>query len=167
LPGRPGFFLLKILQVQINSASSLKIVNEMVFYCSNNPKKQKNVLPPVYFSLGTLITWYTEVAFRKTCIEPQSRCLLTRIKGVIMEKNSEVIQTHPLVGWDISTVDSYDALMLRLHYQTPNQLNREEAEVGQTLWLTTDVARQFISILEAGIAKIESGDYQENEYKRH
>ena len=79
-----------------------------------------------------------------------------------MEKNSEVIQTHPLVGWDISTVDSYDALMLRLHYQTPNQLNREEAEVGQTLWLTTDVARQFISI-----SKIESGDYQENEYKRH
>lgn len=25
-----------------------------------------------------------------------------------MEKNNEVIQTHPLVGWDISTVDSYD-----------------------------------------------------------
>lgn len=72
------------------------------------------------FPVGTLITWYTEDAFRKTCIEPQSRCLLTRIKGVIMEKNSEVIQTHPLVGWDISTVDSYDALMLRLHYQTPN-----------------------------------------------
>ena len=119
------------------------------------------------FPVGTLITWYTEDAFRKTCIEPQSRCLLTRIKGVIMEKNSEVIQTHPLVGWDISTVDSYDALMLRLHYQTPNQQNRDEAEVGQTLWLTTDVARQFISILEAGIAKIESGDYQENEYKRH
>ena len=38
-----------------------------------------------------------------------------------MEKNNEVIQTHPLVGWDISTVDSYDALMLRLHYQTPNK----------------------------------------------
>jgi biofilm regulator BssS len=37
----------------------------------------------------------------------------------MMEKNNEVIQTHPLVGWDISTVDSYDALMLRLHYQTP------------------------------------------------
>lgn len=48
-----------------------------------------------------------------------------------MEKNSEVIQTHPLVGWDISTVDSYDALMLRLHYQTPNQLNRDEAEVDR------------------------------------
>ena len=122
---------------------------------------------PFIFSFWTLINWYTEIAFRKTCIEPQSRCLLTRIKGVIREKNNEVIQTHPLVGWDISTVDSYDALMLRLHYQTPNQLNREEAEVGQTLWLTTDVARQFISILEAGIAKIESGDYQENEYKRH
>lgn len=42
-----------------------------------------------------------------------------------MEKNNEVIQTHPLVGWDISTVDSYDALMLRLHYQTPNRPNRK------------------------------------------
>ncbi|WP_312409755.1 biofilm formation regulator BssS [Pseudescherichia sp.] len=90
-----------------------------------------------------------------------------------MVKNNEVIQTHPLVGWDISTVDSYDALMLRLHYQTPNHADRndtadrDDTEVGQTLWLTTDVARQFISILEAGIAKIESGDYQENEYRRH
>lgn len=36
-----------------------------------------------------------------------------------MEKNNEVIQTHPLVGWDISTVDSYDALMLRLHTTRP------------------------------------------------
>lgn len=77
-----------------------------------------------------------------------------------MEKNNEVIQTHPLVGWDISTVDSYDALMLRLHYQTPNRPEPEGTEVGQTLWLTTDVAGQFISILEAGIAKIESGDYR-------
>lgn len=84
-----------------------------------------------------------------------------------MEKNNEVIQTHPLVGWDISTVDSYDALMLRLHYQNPTQSSQNEAEIGQTLWLTTDVARQFISILEAGIAKIESGDFQENEYRRH
>ncbi|HDE1283029.1 TPA: biofilm formation regulator BssS [Klebsiella pneumoniae] len=84
-----------------------------------------------------------------------------------MEKNNEVIQTHPLVGWDISTVDSYDALMLRLHYQNPTQENNNDAEIGQTLWLTTDVARQFISILEAGIAKIESGEYQENEYRRH
>ena len=84
-----------------------------------------------------------------------------------MEKNNEVIQTHPLVGWDISTVDSYDALMLRLPYQNPTQENSNDAEIGQTLWLTTDVARQFISILEAGIAKIESGEYQENEYRRH
>ncbi|HBU6140907.1 TPA: biofilm formation regulator BssS [Klebsiella variicola] len=84
-----------------------------------------------------------------------------------MEKNNEVIQTHPLVGWDISTVDSYDALMLRLHYQNPTHENSHDAEIGQTLWLTTDVARQFISILEAGIAKIESGEYQENEYRRH
>ena len=85
----------------------------------------------------------------------------------MMEKNNEVIQTHPLVGWDISTVDSYDALMLRLHYQNPTQENSNDTEIGQTLWLTTDVARQFISILEAGIAKIESGEYQENEYRRH
>ena len=85
----------------------------------------------------------------------------------MMEKNNEVIQTHPLVGWDISTVDSYDALMLRLHYQNLTQENSNDAEIGQTLWLTTDVARQFISILEAGIAKIESGEYQENEYRRH
>lgn len=85
-----------------------------------------------------------------------------------MEKNNEVIQTHPLVGWDISTVDSYDALMLRLHYQNPNLASaNSEAEIGQTLWLTTDVAHQFISILEAGIAKIESGDVEQNEYRRH
>ncbi|MDA3131598.1 biofilm formation regulator BssS [Atlantibacter subterraneus] len=84
-----------------------------------------------------------------------------------MVKNNEVIQTHPLVGWDISTVDSYDALMLRLHYQSPNRPNQDDTEVGQTLWLTTDVARQFISILEAGIAKIESSDYQENDYRKH
>ncbi|BET43271.1 MULTISPECIES: biofilm formation regulator BssS [Atlantibacter] len=84
-----------------------------------------------------------------------------------MVKNNEVIQTHPLVGWDISTVDSYDAMMLRLHYQSPDRPNQEDTEVGQTLWLTTDVARQFISILEAGIAKIESSDYQENDYRKH
>jgi biofilm regulator BssS len=57
--------------------------------------------------------------------------------------------------------------MLRLHYQTPNRAAQEGTEIGQTLWLTTDVARQFISILEAGIAKIESGDYEKDEYKRH
>ena len=84
-----------------------------------------------------------------------------------MEKNSDVIQTHPLIGWDISTVDSYDALMLRLHYLTPNTQKHDETEIGQTLWLTTDVARQFISILEAGIAKIESSDYQVNDYRKH
>lgn len=84
-----------------------------------------------------------------------------------MVKNNEVIQTHPLVGWDISTVDSYDAMMLRLHYQTPSQPDRDDTEVGQTLWLTTEVARQFISILQAGIAKIESGDFQADEYRRH
>jgi biofilm regulator BssS len=85
----------------------------------------------------------------------------------MMEKNSDVIQTHPLIGWDISTVDSYDALMLRLHYLTSNTQKHDETEIGQTLWLTTDVARQFISILQAGIAKIESSDYQVNDYRKH
>ena len=68
----------------------------------------------------------------------------------------------------IPSLDGTSApLMLRLHYQNPTQENSNDAEIGQTLWLTTDVARQFISILEAGIAKIESGEYQENEYRRH
>ncbi len=71
-----------------------------------------------------------------------------------MEKNNEVIQTHPLVGWDISTVDSYDALMLRLHYQNPTQENSNDAEIGQTLWLTTDVARQFISISKQALRRL-------------
>lgn len=84
-----------------------------------------------------------------------------------MEKNKDVIQTHPLIGWDISTVDSYDAMMLRLHYLTSNNQKQDETEIGQTLWLTTDVARQFISILEAGIAKIESSEYQINDYRKH
>ena len=30
-----------------------------------------------------------------------------------MDRNKDVIQTHSLVGWDISTVDSYDAMMIR------------------------------------------------------
>lgn len=84
-----------------------------------------------------------------------------------MEKNKDVIQTHPLIGWDISTVDSYDAMMLRLHYLTSSKQKEDETEIGQTLWLTTDVARQFISILEAGIAKIESGEYQASDYLKH
>lgn len=84
-----------------------------------------------------------------------------------MEKNKDVIQTHPLVGWDISTVDSYDAMMLRLHYLTQDESSQDETAIGQTLWLTTDVARQFISILEAGIAKIESGDYHPALCRKH
>lgn len=84
-----------------------------------------------------------------------------------MDRNKEVIQTHPLIGWDISTVDSYDAMMIRLHSLSSNHQQSEEADVGQTYWLTTDVARQFISILEAGIAKIEATDYQDRDYKKH
>ncbi|AXU95623.1 MAG TPA: transcriptional regulator [Erwinia persicina] len=84
-----------------------------------------------------------------------------------MDRNKEVIQTHPLIGWDISTVDSYDAMMIRLHSLSSDQQQAEDAEVGQTYWLTTDVARQFISILEAGIAKIEATEYQDRDYKKH
>ncbi|CAH0182081.1 biofilm formation regulator BssS [Erwinia aphidicola] len=84
-----------------------------------------------------------------------------------MDRSKEVIQTHPLIGWDISTVDSYDAMMIRLHSLSSNQQQAEDADVGQTYWLTTDVARQFISILEAGIAKIEATDYQDRDYKKH
>ncbi|MFC3395261.1 biofilm formation regulator BssS [Brenneria rubrifaciens] len=84
-----------------------------------------------------------------------------------MDRKSEVIQTHPLVGWDISTVDSYDAMMIRLHYLSTADQTPDEAQVDRTLWLTTDVARQLIYILEAGIAKIESTDYQSSDYRKH
>ncbi|AXF76147.1 biofilm formation regulator BssS [Erwinia tracheiphila] len=84
-----------------------------------------------------------------------------------MDRKKDVIQTHPLIGWDISTVDSYDAMMIRLHSLSSNEMQADEAEVGQTYWLTTDVARQFISILEAGIAKIEATDYQDRDYRKH
>lgn len=35
------------------------------------------------------------------------------------------------------------------------------------MWLTTDVAKQLIDILQAGIDKIESGDYVEPDFKTH
>ncbi|GAB2928297.1 biofilm formation regulator BssS [Hafnia psychrotolerans] len=84
-----------------------------------------------------------------------------------MERNDEVIQTHPLVGWDISTVDSYDAMMIRLHYLSSKGQTPEDAHVDRTLWLTTDVARQLINILEAGIEKIESNEYEYIEHRKH
>ncbi|MBA0204530.1 biofilm formation regulator BssS [Pectobacterium aroidearum] len=84
-----------------------------------------------------------------------------------MDRKNEVIQTHPLVGWDISTVDSYDAMMIRLHYLSTSDQALDEAHVDRTLWLTTDVARQLIHILEAGIAKIESTDCDVSDYRKH
>lgn len=75
-----------------------------------------------------------------------------------MDKQKNFIDTHPLVGWDISTEENYDALMIRLHSvssQTPISAEAE-TEIGLTYWLTTDVARQLITILEAGIAKVEA-----------
>ena len=61
-----------------------------------------------------------------------------------MSRKNEVIQTHPVVGWDISTVDIYDAMMLRLHYLPENEHHPDNAVVDKTLWLTTDVAKQLI-----------------------
>ncbi|PKH26292.1 transcriptional regulator [Enterobacterales bacterium CwR94] len=84
-----------------------------------------------------------------------------------MDREKEIIQTYPLVGWDISTVDSYDAMMIRLHSLSSQQQKEEDADVGQTYWITTDVARQFISILEAGIAHIEESQYQLRDNKKH
>lgn len=84
-----------------------------------------------------------------------------------MDRNDEVIQTHPLVGWDISTVDSYDAMMIRLHYLSSDAQTPSDAQVDRTLWLTTDVARQLISILEAGIEKIESTEYHYIDHQKH
>ncbi|EKT62290.1 biofilm formation regulator BssS [Providencia burhodogranariea] len=84
-----------------------------------------------------------------------------------MNRKNDVIQTHSVVGWDISTVDAYDAMMLRLHYLPEKSENIESAIVDKTMWLTTDVARQLIDILQAGIDKIESGDYVEPDFKTH
>lgn len=84
-----------------------------------------------------------------------------------MDRNKDIIETHSLTGWDISTVDSYHAMMIRLHSQSSAEQQVNNAEIGPTYWLTTDVARQFISILEAGIAKIESAEYRELDYKKH
>ncbi|MGE1104321.1 hypothetical protein [Peribacillus simplex] len=56
---------------------------------------------------------------------------------------------------------------MRLHSLSSQDQKEEEADVGPTYWLTTDVARQFISILEAGIAKIESAEQIERLLKKH
>lgn len=82
-----------------------------------------------------------------------------------MDRKNEIIHTHPLVGWDISTVDAYNAMMVRLHYVNSPDQATADAEVDRTLWLTTDVAKQLISILEAGIAKIESTEHLD--YRKH
>ncbi|AJQ99592.1 putative cytoplasmic protein [Hafnia paralvei ATCC 29927] len=57
--------------------------------------------------------------------------------------------------------------MIRLHYLSSRDQDPEKAEVDRTLWLTTDVARQLIDILEAGIEKIESSEYQDIDYLKH
>lgn len=84
-----------------------------------------------------------------------------------MNRKDDVIQTHPVVGWDISTVDAYDAMMLRLHYLPEKNENIESAIVDKTMWLTTDIAKQLINILQAGIDKIESGEYIQLNTKKH
>ncbi|NHB87756.1 biofilm formation regulator BssS [Photorhabdus tasmaniensis] len=84
-----------------------------------------------------------------------------------MGSKDEVIQTHPVVGWDISTVDTYDAVMLRLHYLSSQDQTPEHVMVDRTLWLTTDIAKQLIYILQAGIEKIESSEYSDLNHTKH
>ncbi|NHB97045.1 biofilm formation regulator BssS [Photorhabdus stackebrandtii] len=84
-----------------------------------------------------------------------------------MGSKDEVIQTHPVVGWDVSTVDTYDAVMLRLHYLSSQDQTPEHVMVDRTLWLTTDIAKQLIYILQAGIEKIESSEYSELNHTKH
>ncbi|NHB92825.1 biofilm formation regulator BssS [Photorhabdus cinerea] len=84
-----------------------------------------------------------------------------------MGSKDEVIQTHPVVGWDVSTVDTYDAVMLRLHYLSSQDQAPEHVMVDRTLWLTTDIAKQLIYILQAGIEKIESSEYSDLNYIKH
>ena len=39
-----------------------------------------------------------------------------------MNSKNDVIQTHPVVGWDISTANPHCAMMLRMHYlSSPEQ----------------------------------------------
>ncbi|NDL01590.1 biofilm formation regulator BssS [Photorhabdus bodei] len=84
-----------------------------------------------------------------------------------MGSKDEVIQTHPVVGWDVSTVDTYDAVMLRLHYLSSQDQTPEHVMVDRTLWLTTDIAKQLIYILQAGIEKIESSEYSDLSHTKH
>ncbi|EYU16960.1 MULTISPECIES: biofilm formation regulator BssS [Photorhabdus] len=84
-----------------------------------------------------------------------------------MGSKDEVIQTHPVVGWDVSTVDTYDAMMLRLHYLSSQDQTPEHVMVDRTLWLTTDIAKQLIYILQAGIEKIESSEYSDLNHTKH
>nr|WP_306309348.1 biofilm formation regulator BssS [Xenorhabdus anantnagensis] len=82
-------------------------------------------------------------------------------------ENNEIIQTHPVVGWDISTVDAYEAIMIRLHYSSTQDQNTENISVDKTLWLTTGVAKQLILILQAEIEKIETSVYSQLDYIKH
>ncbi|PHM60525.1 biofilm formation regulatory protein BssS [Xenorhabdus stockiae] len=86
-----------------------------------------------------------------------------------MGQKDEIIQTHPVVGWDISIVDTYDAIMIRLHYlSSPDQTTKtDNVSIDKTLWLTTGVAKQLILILQAGIEKIESSEYDQLDYTKH
>ncbi|PHM29381.1 biofilm formation regulator BssS [Xenorhabdus budapestensis] len=84
-----------------------------------------------------------------------------------MGQKNEIIQTHPVVGWDISIVDTYDAMMIRLHYLSSQDQTTDNVSIDKTLWLTTGVAKQLILILQAGIEKIESSEYTQLDYTKH
>lgn len=82
-----------------------------------------------------------------------------------MESKGGVIQTHPVVGWDVSTINPYDAMMLRVHYLSSPEQSLEEADVDRTFWLTVDVARRLIDVLQDLILQIEDSQY--DTYNQH
>ncbi|MGK2889139.1 MAG: biofilm formation regulator BssS [Candidatus Malihini olakiniferum] len=82
-------------------------------------------------------------------------------------QKNKFIQKHPLLREDVIIIDSYDALMIRLHYLSTIDQARAKANLDRTLWLTTYVARQLIYILKTGIAKIESTDCQPQDFLKH
>ncbi|CDL84949.1 biofilm formation regulator BssS [Xenorhabdus szentirmaii] len=84
-----------------------------------------------------------------------------------MERKNEIIQTHPVIGWDISIVDAYDAMMIRLHCSPSQEQSSESVNIDKTLWLTTGVAKQLILILQAGIEKIEASEYSQLDHIKH
>ncbi|MDR0218534.1 MAG: biofilm formation regulator BssS [Enterobacteriaceae bacterium] len=84
-----------------------------------------------------------------------------------MGQKNEIIQTHSVVGWDISLVNVYNAMMVRLHCQSSQDEATNDVSVDKTLWLPITVAKQLILNLQAGIEEIESLDGTQLDHTKH